>query len=363
MDEHNRHKRLKGSFEDDDMTVLQCLILPTVMRACEGCRRRKIKCDAATTNTWPCAACVRLKLQCVPPTVNYDRTHSTASHIPGLERVLDFDNSSGGSGDEDYHSASIVSNAYHVENPSEMLNQSQAAYTSGTDAFHTSPYVEKMEGRSHMAYENIPSLAMSVTDSTYQNHSTFQIPRSLSMPVSTQPVENGSAWTQEDVSAENLSEALGELKIDETGVGLLSRVFAKTMTNLNIAPYIFQQKKTLAEAPALEEYEINLPTISSGSGATVSIPPELMPGREQVMQYFDIFFTKIHPYVPVISKSYFYGQWHRNPKSISPLLLEAIFACAGRMSDDAAQGAKWLAVASSMYLHATTTSQNYTLMI
>src|SRR5271155_1671396 len=49
VDEHNRHKRLK------------------VMRACEGCRRRKIKCDSATTNTWPCTACQRLKLQCVPP--------------------------------------------------------------------------------------------------------------------------------------------------------------------------------------------------------------------------------------------------------------------------------------------------------
>src|SRR3954469_5159805 len=44
-----------------------------VMRACEGCRRRKIKCDAATTNTWPCSACKRLKLTCVPPTVHYDK--------------------------------------------------------------------------------------------------------------------------------------------------------------------------------------------------------------------------------------------------------------------------------------------------
>ena len=31
-----------------------------VMRACEGCRKRKIKCDAATTNQWPCGSCVRL---------------------------------------------------------------------------------------------------------------------------------------------------------------------------------------------------------------------------------------------------------------------------------------------------------------
>jgi hypothetical protein len=52
------------------------LIVPTVMRACEGCRRRKIRCDSATTNTWPCAACTRLKLHCVPPSVSYEAESS-----------------------------------------------------------------------------------------------------------------------------------------------------------------------------------------------------------------------------------------------------------------------------------------------
>ena len=46
------------------------------MRACEGCRRRKIKCDAATTNTWPCSACIRLKLHCVRPNGQYDGSPS-----------------------------------------------------------------------------------------------------------------------------------------------------------------------------------------------------------------------------------------------------------------------------------------------
>lgn len=55
------------------------------MRACEGCRRRKIKCDAATTNTWPCAACTRLKLTCVPPTVSYDKDSSTSPGIHTFE--------------------------------------------------------------------------------------------------------------------------------------------------------------------------------------------------------------------------------------------------------------------------------------
>ncbi len=94
---------------------------------------------------------------------------------------------------------------------------------------------------------------------------------------------------------------------------------------------------------------MKLPSTITGSGSTVRIPPELMPSEEQCMEWFDIFFTHIHPYVPVISKPYFYQQWRTNRRSISPLILEAIFACAGRMSDDPAQGAQWLALASSKH--------------
>ena len=119
--------------------------------------------------------------------------------------------------------------------------------------------------------------------------------------------------------------------------------------NFCIAPYISQQKKSLAEAPAFEEFEMNLPPSTSGSGSTVRIPPALMPPDEQCMDWFEIFFANVHPYVPVISKPYFYQQWRCNRSSISPLILEAIFACAGRMSDDPSQGASWLALASSMY--------------
>lgn len=65
------------------------------MRACEGCRRRKIKCDAATTNTWPCSACIRLKLHCIPPTANYDGGQSHGFEPEKGEYES-------GSGDEDY---------------------------------------------------------------------------------------------------------------------------------------------------------------------------------------------------------------------------------------------------------------------
>ena len=42
------------------------------MRACAACRKRKIKCDAATTNTWPCPACVKQNLDCIPPSAEKD---------------------------------------------------------------------------------------------------------------------------------------------------------------------------------------------------------------------------------------------------------------------------------------------------
>ena len=122
------------------------------------------------------------------------------------------------------------------------------------------------------------------------------------------------------------------------------------------APYISHQKTSLAELPAQEEAEVKLPVLPSSSGATVRIPPELMPSDEQAMDYFQVFFAHIHPYAPVVNRTYFFRQWHNNRKSLSPLLLEAMFACAGRMSDDPAQGAQWLALASSMFTAFSTNS-------
>ncbi|KAJ5612419.1 hypothetical protein N7510_005613 [Penicillium lagena] len=136
----------------------------------------------------------------------------------------------------------------------------------------------------------------------------------------------------EQSTAENLSEVLGELKIDESG----------------IAPYIRRQRADRVEpdAPVQDDTEDRLPPLSTGAGATIRIPPELMPADEDVMAYFKIFFDDIHPYLPVIPRSHLYYQWQNDRTSISPLLLEALFACAGRLSDEASEGAQWLALAN-----------------
>ena len=71
-----------------------------------------------------------------------------------------------------------------------------------------------------------------------------------------------------------------------------------------------------------------------------------MPSEEDALHFFDIFFNDINPYAPVIHRQHFYQQWQLDRQSISPLLLEAVFACSGRLSEDPAQGAQWLALAN-----------------
>ena len=182
-----------------------------VMRACEGCRRRKIKCDAATTNAWPCAACVRLKLHCVPPTVNYDRTHSAPGHVSGLESVLDFDNSSH-SGDEDYrHQTSASAPRGFQSNGSDGAMNSRGAFRNGLNMFHTPPYSEVALGQEDFSYGLVPAL-----DGSFQGTH----PYGTSTGISLGSVTSVPTWSNEPCSVADLSSVLGELKIDEDGVGM-----------------------------------------------------------------------------------------------------------------------------------------------
>lgn len=122
-------------------------------------------------------------------------------------------------------------------------------------------------------------------------------------------------------------------------------LIALVYTLTSLAPYIANQKKQLAEAPAQEEVEVHLP-LSASLDHTVRIPPEMIPSEDQALHYFEYYFANIHPYCPVISKAYFYQQWQNARDSISPLMLEAIFACAAIMLEPT-EGHKWLALASS----------------
>ncbi|KAK2759073.1 hypothetical protein FQN54_003172 [Arachnomyces sp. PD_36] len=314
VDEHNRHKRLK------------------VMRACNGCRKRKIKCDAATSNIWPCSACTRLKLVCVPPTIVQDGGFPSNGQQPdpglsvqppmGLSKQPSFEVSP-----QEYISQQSYGDPNSHLPPAEHTG-SFSTDTSGVGLYTPQQSYVAQPGDQHQMYQSMPQQMTYPQQSFHQTPPIFQTP-----PPKAGPSSDSGAFIDPDQStAENLTEALGELKIDETGV----------------APYIRKEKQGVSEpeAPVQDEWEDDLPPLSTGAGSTVRIPPELMPSDEDVMNYFDIYFTNIHPYVPVIHRGHMYRQWQKDRSSISPLLLEALFACAGRMSDDPSQGAQWLGMAN-----------------
>lgn len=309
VDEHNRHKRLK------------------VMRACEGCRRRKIKCDSATTNTWPCAACVRLKLQCVPPAGGLEGEPGDT----GLDSTVE----------QSIESQSFVQN----QTPSIQQPQNYGLATPPFPATQTSnfsydAYVANypkpsydMSGKSYGGYYPNSQQYSGAIDDQYQaaGHPYPQ----YQGDEDSQREERAGSTPMEQMTAEELMEHLGQLKIGENG----------------IAPYLRPEKTqgTESVAPVHEpEAEAKIAAaFSTDAGSHIRIPPALMPSDEEASQAFQTFFRDVHPYVPVLNRKQFYDQWRNDRASISPLILEAVFANAGRLSDDPAQGAQWLALANS----------------
>lgn len=173
------------------------------MRACNGCRKRKIKCDAATTNTWPCSACTRLKLVCVPPTIGQDGEFLDG---PGGEPVQDIGGSSSAS--EASHNSFPVPPTYRDGNQPAMAPlpsyDSMGMYS---QFVHAPPNQQAM-------YNDMRSPPMVMPHQSYQQPQMFQ-----GQHPSLGTADRGVYAESEPSTAENLSDVLGELKIDETGIG------------------------------------------------------------------------------------------------------------------------------------------------
>ncbi|KAI0432377.1 fungal-specific transcription factor domain-containing protein [Xylaria sp. FL1042] len=315
VDEHNRHKRLK------------------VMRACEGCRRRKIKCDAATTNTWPCSACIRLKLHCVRPNAQYEGSPEE-SH-PYEPSRADFE-----AGQESFRQMAAMQqpSSQHMMAPGHpkapMYASPPGSYSNHQAVYPLSQYGDTASVQQHIPYGSVPPpSSVGMVEQPYAPTGVFPTPPLPEISASHSGSSPESYHT--DQYGHDLADLLGPLKLDERGT----------------APYL-NNKQALAsqeEEPAVEDaddYKNTLPRVLAGPGSKIRIPPELMPDEETVLHYFDLYFTHVHPYVPVLNKAQMYRQWNTNRDSISPLLLEAIFAVAERLADEPAQGQQWIALAS-----------------
>ena len=297
------------------------------MRACEGCRRRKIKCDAATTNTWPCAACIRLKLHCVRPN-GFDSADSQVYDPP--QSQFEAPNV------PDNFREQLALQDQQLLGHAPKSGPTYPPHTSyqNTPGLYHAQYVDSQPVPHNLQYAPVHHQSAGVVDQQQYAVQTAAFP---TPPLHHAPNPGSPAETyQSEYGQQDLADLLGSLKVDEAGT----------------APYLnSKMQSTRDEEPAVEdgdEYKTLLPPLTAGPGSKIRIPPELMPDDDTVLHYLDLYFVNAHPYVPVLDKSYFYHQWHNNRGSISPLLLEAMFAIAGRLADEPAQGQQWLALATRM---------------
>jgi hypothetical protein len=177
------------------------------MRACEGCRRRKIKCDAATTNSWPCGACVRLKLTCVRPNTydgapdsTYDPSMSQPDQYEQMQvphQVMSADPRSG---------PSMYAQSHGVFHDNNAAAYSNVAY----DGTHAHP--------TNMPYGSIPQ-QLPVMDPHYTSQTVFPTPPPLQTGAHQEP--SPEAFTPESFQQQDLADLLGNLKVDEKGTGMM----------------------------------------------------------------------------------------------------------------------------------------------
>ena len=319
VDEYNRHKRLK------------------VMRACDGCRKRKIRCDGALQNgPWPCGACLRLKLKCVPPTLDQDdeqhtpdSTTSTSSFSFHTAIVGNSNTSNGMSSHPTMVHEWTASVAPRTPISTAGPTSAPVQDDIDTSVYSSQLFSQQLGPRMDPGYHDDQYFASATAPAQFQSsHSRPEMPSLLRTQTSASSNSGGDPQ-EVDAAVRELSERMGELTVDHTAV----------------APYIANQKKNLADAPAVEEVEVVLPP-SVSTDSTVRIPPEMMPSDERAMDYFGYFFDYVHPYVPVLNRQAFYDQWRTARHSMSPLILEGIFACVARYLEEPNELRRWLALAS-----------------
>ncbi|KAI5284694.1 hypothetical protein KEM54_001138, partial [Ascosphaera aggregata] len=251
-------------------------------------------------------ACTRLKLQCIPPTFAQD---------------------------------------------SDMAIAAAAAAATSSSSSSSSPPSSSSQSTDKTTQFSRPDVAAAAAAATPKvNLDNITLNTTISPPITSNPFIAPS-----NTSVGDLTDAFGDLKIDESGIAPYIRQQRKndpsrsntttttsfssnaTFTDNNPSFPSHHSHHIYDNDPSYYDYDLlPLPTdidILSSTTApdgTIFIPTHLMPSDSHAMRLFDIFFTHIHPYVPVLHRAAWYAAWHADKTRISPLLLEAVLACAAR---------------------------------
>lgn len=188
------------------------------MRACEGCRRRKIRCDAATTNAWPCSACVRLKLHCIPPSANPECELEQGS-VARESHHSQANGHQNGAGTESFQRPSMI--PQHSSGPRSSSQEfvDSVSFAGDSTSYETSPYLTQIHGQIDpppISYASTQDPSLSLQDLSYTSIPMFSEPPGQAVTAMATP----DTWQSDPYSPDLLSDALGELRVDESGMGM-----------------------------------------------------------------------------------------------------------------------------------------------
>jgi len=204
------------------------------MRACEGCRRRKIKCDAATTNTWPCSACIRLKLHCVRPN-GYDgsEVYETApASEPTYEStpVQEVFRQHATMPNQQMLAAVPAQKPAPATSSAMYAPQTQTSFADATALYHQVPYSDPA---ANLHYTTVPP-QVGLVDSAYAAQPMFPSPPQGQL---SQPDSPPDSYSQDSYSGD-LADLLGSLRMNEAGTGIHSipRVSVDSPPDVGFSP-------------------------------------------------------------------------------------------------------------------------------
>lgn len=131
--------------------------------------------------------------------------------MSGFEKVLDFDNSSG---DEEYNQHQSATQTFELDSSIEHNQSRSGPFSDDLGVFQTPPYSDRDLSHRELSYDDVTGVPLHV-EGPFRDQASFDSPLGPTLTAS----ESSSIWS-EQYSAAGLSSLLGELKIDESGVGM-----------------------------------------------------------------------------------------------------------------------------------------------
>ena len=361
---------------------------PKISRACDSCRKRKVKCDVIHMAAGePCTSCRRLHVECVLPQVQgpdeMERPRLVNMHSNSSDLVRS----------ENDYSPSIISGQFHNasailpnNNNNSNSNVSSTPSTNDCAPVRASPLAVQQQNREQSRSVSLSEGSSDLQSVVYAPPVESRNPPPAmrvqqSAPYASSQPHNGAflstpqqATIRQLKSTRRKSSSTGgkaafsrktshrglipqmvsfeanpstdQAAGDKVSVDSLSSVFDKLHVQVNGQSAIFadQPDSVVAPrtAPIISPEQIISRAITGKHSATgiVGYPfvvrdiADLLPPEDLAMDLFTTYFTFLHPYTPIIDRASFIDEWLHNRDNLSPFLLVSVFALASRFSDD-----------------------------